>query len=260
MDRGPRDQTRRHRPGSRVLTLLRPKEHGFTSLTLTVMLAALLFTRRWTQELAVAVGLALLGLPLREALRGWTLGKTPTRYLWIPLVPGAGLSGLLVWLRPDLWVPLGLLGAVMALDLVAARRRWYRRMVVELAESTGLVFLLWLLLRSGGVPPGLLAPFVWGFGMYLTLAVVLARALRVQHETLAFHYLWAGLWAVATALSALWLPAENTLFLALWTLQVGAWACVRFRGRHGPKAFKQLGWFLTFETLAFVVLWAWLVG
>ncbi len=257
MDRRPCDPARRFRR-HRILTLLRPREHGFLTLTLTVVLAGLLFAHQWTPALALATGLALLGLPLREALRGWSLGKLPLRDLAVALLPGGLLAGLLIWLRPDLWMPLGLIGAVMGLDLLAARRRWYRRILVELAESTGLLFLLWLFLLSGEVPPGLQVRFAWGFGVYLILAVLLARALRVQHETLAFHYLWAGVWTTATGLSFLLLSAEQVLFLALWTLQVGALACLRFRGQQGPRAFQRLGWFLTAESLAFVLLWAWL--
>lgn len=257
MDSGPRPSARRKRPGA--LSLLRPREHGFLTLTLAVTLAGVVFAPHRGLAFYLAVMLALLGLPLREALRGRVLRRLSGRYLAVVALPVAGVVAALLWIHRAAGYPLGVLAGIMALDLLAVRYRWYRRLALELAETTGLVVLLWLLLHAGGAAPGQVVHLAWGFGVFLELAVILARALRVQRETLAFHLLWLVVWGLSGLLSFWWMPWQAAGFLVLWTLQMGALACVAFRGQTGPRAFRRLGWFLTVETVLFVLLWAWFV-
>ena len=250
---GPRPSARRQRP--RPLSLLRPREHGFLTLTLAVILVGVVFAPNRGVAFYLAAALALLGLPLREVLRGWLLRRVPGDLLVWVAVPVVTVTIALLWIHRGAVYPLGVLAGIMALDLLAVRYRWYRRLALELAETTGLVVLLWLLLHAGGVAPAQVVHLAWGFGVFLELAVILARALRVQRETQAFHLLWLVVWGLSGLLSFWWLPWQAAGFLVLWTLQMGTLACVAFRGQTGPRAFRRLGWFLTVETVLFGLLW-----
>lgn len=246
--------------GTRVLAALRPKEHGVTALTLTTIGVGVLLARERSTALLLAVALGLLGLPLREALRKWRPQSAPVPPIafWGLLGVTGGISTLLIHFHPETLPVLLFLAGVLGLDRLALRRRWYRKLFVELLESTGVLFLLWLLLLTGGVSFRLRLHITWGIGAYLILTFVLVRAIRMQRETRSFHALWFALWLLLAALSPHLLSPPAARFLSLWTFQQGALACLLFRNRPDSRSLRRLGWYLVAQTTAFALGWAWL--
>ncbi len=245
---------------TQILAALRPREHGVTALTLTAIGMGILLAREYSVALLLAAALGLLGLPLREAVRKWRPRRSSVSpgVLWGLLAVTGGVSALLIRFHPETLCLLLLLAGVLGVDRLALRHRWYRNLFVELLESTGVLFLLWLLLLTGQVPVHLRLYITWGIGAYLVLTFVLVRGIRMQTKTRAFHALWFVLWFLVTALSPRLLPLPAARFLSLWTFQQGVLACFLFRNRSGPRSFRRLGWYLVVQTAAFALGWIWL--